>query len=63
VWKQWKQPLNSPGVGVMNAGIVENKARIIAFENNFHGRTSTVISFSSDPSSFTGFGPLCPDSM
>jgi len=41
-------------------GIAENKARIIAFENNFHGRTSTVISFSSDPSSFTGFGPFMP---
>jgi ornithine--oxo-acid transaminase len=41
-------------------GIAENKARIIAFENNFHGRTSTVISFSSDPGSFTGFGPFMP---
>lgn len=41
-------------------GIPENKARIIVFENNFHGRTSTVISFSSDPSSYTGFGPFMP---
>jgi ornithine--oxo-acid transaminase len=41
-------------------GIQENKARIIVFENNFHGRTSTVISFSSDPSSYTGFGPFMP---
>jgi ornithine--oxo-acid transaminase len=41
-------------------GIPENKARIIVFENNFHGRTSTVISFSSDPSSYTGFGPYMP---
>jgi ornithine--oxo-acid transaminase len=38
--------------------IPENKARIIVFENNFHGRTSTVISFSSDPSAYTGFGPF-----
>ena len=41
-------------------GIAENKARIIVFEDNFHGRTSTVISFSSDPSSYTGFGPFMP---
>jgi len=41
-------------------GINENKARIIVFEDNFHGRTSTVISFSSDPSSYTGFGPYMP---
>lgn len=41
-------------------GIPENKARIIVFEDNFHGRTSTVISFSSDPSSYTGFGPFMP---
>jgi ornithine--oxo-acid transaminase len=41
-------------------GIPENKARIIVFENNFHGRTSTVISFSSDPSAYTGFGPYMP---
>ncbi len=41
-------------------GIPENKARIIVFEDNFHGRTSTVISFSSDPSSYTGFGPYMP---
>ena len=41
-------------------GIPENKARIIVFENNFHGRTSGVISFSSDPSSYSGFGPFMP---
>jgi ornithine--oxo-acid transaminase len=41
-------------------GIPENKARILVFENNFHGRTSAVISFSSDPSSYTGFGPFMP---
>jgi ornithine--oxo-acid transaminase len=41
-------------------GIPENKASIIVFEDNFHGRTSTVISFSSDPSSYTGFGPYMP---
>lgn len=41
-------------------GIPENKARIIVFQDNFHGRTSTVISFSSDPASYTGFGPFMP---
>jgi ornithine--oxo-acid transaminase len=40
--------------------IPENKARIIVFEDNFHGRTSTVISFSSDPASYRGFGPFMP---
>ncbi len=41
-------------------GIPENKARIIVCENNFHGRTSTVISFSTDASAYTGFGPYMP---
>lgn len=41
-------------------GIAENKARIVVFDDNFHGRTSTVISFSSDPSSYIGFGPYMP---
>ena len=41
-------------------GIPQNKARIIVFGDNFHGRTSTVISFSSDPGSYTGFGPFMP---
>jgi ornithine--oxo-acid transaminase len=41
-------------------GILENRARIVVFDDNFHGRTSTVISFSSDPASYTGFGPFMP---
>ena len=41
-------------------GIDENKAVIIVCEGNFHGRTSTVISFSSDPSSKRNFGPYMP---
>jgi ornithine--oxo-acid transaminase len=41
-------------------GIEENKAVIIVCEGNFHGRTSTVISFSSDPSSKKNFGPYMP---
>lgn len=39
-------------------GIPANKAVIVVCANNFHGRTSTVISFSTDPSSFSGFGPF-----
>ncbi|MCX8019343.1 MAG: ornithine--oxo-acid transaminase [Chitinophagaceae bacterium] len=38
-------------------GIEENKAKIIVCENNFHGRTSTIISFSSDPQAKHHFGP------
>jgi len=38
-------------------GIEENKAVIIVCEGNFHGRTTTVISFSTDPSSKKNFGP------
>lgn len=41
-------------------GIEENKARIVVCSGNFHGRTSTVISFSSDPSSYQKFGPYMP---
>ncbi len=37
-----------------------NQARIITFEGNFHGRTTTIVSFSDDPSSYEGFGPLTP---
>ena len=39
-------------------GIHENEANIIVCNNNFHGRTTTVISFSSDPSSKNNFGPF-----
>lgn len=41
-------------------GIAENKAKIIVFEGNFHGRTLNVISFSTDPSARKGFGPFMP---
>ena len=41
-------------------GIEENKARIIVCSENFHGRTSTIISFSTDPSSHSRFGPFMP---
>jgi ornithine--oxo-acid transaminase len=38
-------------------GIPENKAEIIVCENNFHGRTTTIISFSNDPVAKKNFGP------
>src|SRR4051812_42158228 len=41
-------------------GIADNKAKIIVCDNNFHGRTSTIISFSSDPVAHNGFGPYMP---
>jgi ornithine--oxo-acid transaminase len=41
-------------------GIPENKARIIVCAKNFHGRTSAVVSFSTDPSSTRHFGPFMP---
>ncbi|WP_315814907.1 ornithine--oxo-acid transaminase [Paraflavitalea speifideaquila] len=41
-------------------GIPSNKAKILVCTNNFHGRTSTVISFSTDPSSYDRFGPFMP---
>ncbi|MCC7332902.1 MAG: ornithine--oxo-acid transaminase [Flavobacteriales bacterium] len=41
-------------------GVEENKAKIIVCEGNFHGRTTTIVSFSSDPTSYTNFGPFTP---
>ena len=41
-------------------GVHKNKARIITCAQNFHGRTTTVISFSSDESSRKDFGPFTP---
>jgi len=41
-------------------GIPENKAKIIVCEGNFHGRTISIISFSSDPQARDDFGPYTP---
>jgi len=41
-------------------GIPESDGEIIVCQNNFHGRTTTIISFSSDPDSKKGFGPFAP---
>jgi ornithine--oxo-acid transaminase len=41
-------------------GITENQAKIICCDGNFHGRTITIVSMSSDPDSYGGFGPFTP---
>jgi ornithine--oxo-acid transaminase len=46
--------------GYQVKGIASQQAKIIVCENNFHGRTSTVISFSSDPAARNEFGPYMP---
>lgn len=46
--------------GYTKKGIEENKAVIVAVKQNFHGRTTTIISASTDPSSTKGFGPFMP---
>ncbi len=65
-------PMNSGAEGVETAlklcrkwayevkGIAENKAKIIVCENNFHGRTISIISFSTDPTSKNNYGPYMP---
>lgn len=46
--------------GYTKKGIPENQAEIIVCENNFHGRTTTIISFSTDEQYRDGFGPFTP---
>lgn len=46
--------------GYTKKGIPENQAVIVAVKKNFHGRTTTIISASTDPSSQKGFGPFMP---
>ncbi len=41
-------------------GIEQNKVKIIACEGNFHGRTITIISMSTDPDSTSDYGPFTP---
>ena len=65
-------PMNTGAEGVETAlklarrwayvkkGIPENHAKIIVVEGNFHGRTITVISASTDPDSYGKFGPFTP---
>ena len=68
-------PMNTGAEGVETAiklcrkwayekkGIEKNKAKIIVCEQNFHGRTTTIVSFSSDPDSFGNFGPYQNDAF
>ncbi|MEX2479159.1 MAG: ornithine--oxo-acid transaminase [Gracilimonas sp.] len=65
-------PMNTGAEGVETAikicrkwayekkGVPEQEAQIIVLENNFHGRTTTVISFSNDPDARKNFGPYTP---
>ena len=65
-------PMNSGAEGVETAlklarrwgyekkGIADGKANIVVCEGNFHGRTITIISASSDPDCRAGFGPYTP---
>ncbi|MHA4844374.1 ornithine--oxo-acid transaminase [Flavitalea antarctica] len=46
--------------GYQRKCITENSAKIIVCGGNFHGRTSAIISFSTDPSAYTGYGPFMP---
>lgn len=46
--------------GYKHKGVKENEAIIVVCSENFHGRTISIISFSSDPQSYKGFGPYTP---
>lgn len=46
--------------GYRRKGVAPDCAKIIVCGDNFHGRTITVISMSTDPSSYAGFGPYTP---
>ncbi|MCK5781090.1 MAG: ornithine--oxo-acid transaminase [Flavobacteriales bacterium] len=46
--------------GYEKKGIPKNQAKIVVCENNFHGRTVTIISASNDPVATDGFGPFTP---
>ncbi|MBN1337770.1 MAG: ornithine--oxo-acid transaminase [Bacteroidales bacterium] len=65
-------PMNTGAEGVETAiklcrkwaydkkGIAEDEAKIIVCEGNFHGRTTTIVSMSTDPDAKSGFGPYTP---
>ncbi|MBU0766121.1 MAG: aminotransferase class III-fold pyridoxal phosphate-dependent enzyme, partial [Bacteroidetes bacterium] len=46
--------------GYQKKQIPENQAKIICCENNFHGRTITVVSMSTDPVAYKDYGPYTP---
>ncbi|WP_181785931.1 ornithine--oxo-acid transaminase [Streptomyces phytophilus] len=41
-------------------GVPEGRAKIVVAENNFHGRTTTIVSFSTDPEARADYGPYTP---
>lgn len=41
-------------------GVADNQAEILVAEGNFHGRTTTIVGFSSEPAYRDGFGPFAP---
>lgn len=46
--------------GYIHKGIAENQAQIIVCDGNFHGRTITIVSMSTDPDSYKDYGPFTP---
>lgn len=46
--------------GYKKKGVAENKAEIIVCRDNFHGRTTTIVGFSTDPLARNDFGPFTP---
>lgn len=46
--------------GYEKKGLPENQAQIVVCENNFHGRTTTIVSFSIDRDAFNNYGPFTP---
>jgi ornithine--oxo-acid transaminase len=46
--------------GYQKKGVAGDRAEILVFENNFHGRTTTIVGFSTDPGTRRDFGPFAP---
>ena len=46
--------------GYVTRGVPADQAIIVVFDGNFHGRTTTIVSFSSDPDARADFGPYTP---
>jgi ornithine--oxo-acid transaminase len=46
--------------GYVTRGVRRDEAVIVVFDGNFHGRTTTIVSFSSDPDARADFGPYTP---
>ena len=44
----------------LKKGVPDGKAKIVVCDGNFHGRTITIVSLSSDPEAYGGYGPFTP---